>query len=288
MSYRLEKLILLDCNELTEIVKYNMNFISKEFNIHFLPEYTLSAKAGFSKDVISVTDKEGALKVLIEYEAENPVLDATQILSLPFRFVKVVIPHHSVTFIPEDVFDEDKLADYASYLVEHIPNHIHTYRMANLSIVAVFEYDLTLYNRWKALFPDAKILPEFCLILDQALELIPMRGSVLGVHFVSKNLVDLYVFQNGQFLLYNSFDIHFAEDLNYYILNILQQFSLGEYVSKLLISGEITDSVYLDSLKKYSGSIAYLEPKNKIKFDQDLGELEQYKYNTLFDAIICE
>ncbi|UZJ64545.1 DUF3822 family protein [Sphingobacterium sp. KU25419] len=101
-------------------------------------------------------------------------------------------------------FQEDRLSDYAPYLVEHVADHIHTYEMKNLGIVAVFEYDLILYNRWKALFPDAQIFPEFCIILDQAQDLVPIRGSVLGVHFVSDHLVDLYVFQNGQFILYNS------------------------------------------------------------------------------------
>ncbi|WP_400263475.1 DUF3822 family protein [Sphingobacterium sp. SG20118] len=262
-----------------------MNYISEEFNIHFLPEYILSAKAGFSKDVISVTDSQLNLKLLMEYDAENPKLEATQILSLPFRYVKVVMPHQSLTFIPQEVFQADRLTDYAPYLVEHVPGHIHTHEMKNIGIVAVFEYDLTLYNRWKALFPDAEIYPEFSIILDQAQDLVPIRGSVLGVHFVSDHLVDLYVFQNGQFILYNSFDVHFAEDLNYYVLNVLQQFSLGDQVSKVLVSGDIPNENYLRCLEKYSSTIGYLESKSKIQVKQDM---QQRNFNTLFDAILCE
>lgn len=265
-----------------------MNYISEDFNIHFLPEYTLSAKAGFSKDVITVTDKELNLNLLLEYDAENPKLEATQILSLPFRFVKVVIPHQSLTFIPKEVFQEDRLSDYAPYLVEHVPNHIHTYEMKNLGIIAVFEYDLILYNRWKALFPDAQIFPEFSIILDQAQDLVPIRGSVLGVHFVSDHLVDLYVFQNGQFILYNSFDVYFAEDLNYYILNILQQFSLSEKVSKVLISGDIPNDSYMKCLERYSDNVAYLSSKSKVHINHESDDINLKNYNTLFDAILCE
>ncbi|MGA6118961.1 DUF3822 family protein [Sphingobacterium anhuiense] len=265
-----------------------MNYISEKFNIHFLPEYTLSAKAGFSKDVIAVTDKQLNLNLLLEYDAENPKLDATQILSLPFRYVKVVIPHQSLTFIPKEVFQEDRLSEYAPYLVEHVPNHIHTYEMKNLGIVAVFEYDLILYNRWKALFPDAEIFPEFCIILDQAQDLVPIRGSVLGVHFVSDHLVDLYLFQNGQFMLYNSFDVHFADDLNYYILNIIQQFSLTDQVSKVLVSGEIPNYTYRKCLERYSTTIAHLESKSKAHINKDIEGINFKKYNTLFDAILCE
>ena len=47
-----------------------MNYISEKFNIHFLPEYTLSAKAGFSKDVIAdITAKEMVEFAVIGKEA---------------------------------------------------------------------------------------------------------------------------------------------------------------------------------------------------------------------------
>ncbi|UIR57585.1 DUF3822 family protein [Sphingobacterium sp. SRCM116780] len=264
-----------------------MNYISEEFNIHFLPEYTLSAKAGFSKDVIMVTDKQLNLNLLLEYDAENPRLEATQILSLPFRYVKVVIPHQSLTFIPKEVFQEDRLNEYASYLVEHVPHHIHTQELKNLGIVAVFEYDLILYNRWKALFPDAEIFPEFCIVLDQAQDLVPIRGSVLGVHFVSDHLVDLYVFQNGQFILYNSFDVHFTDDLNYYILNILKQLSLTDQVSKVLVSGDIPHDSYIKCLERYSSTIAYLESKSKV-YVRSAEQINFNNYQTLLDAVLCE
>jgi hypothetical protein len=93
-----------------------MNYISKQFNIHYLPEYNLLVKAGFQKDVLAVVDKKSIAPILIEYPSEEPILDATRIMSLPFRFVRVVIPHQTFTFIPKEFFLSEYISEYLQFL----------------------------------------------------------------------------------------------------------------------------------------------------------------------------
>ncbi len=265
-----------------------MNYISKQFNIHYLPEYNLLVKAGFQKDVLAVVDKKSVAPILIEYPSEEPILDATRIMSLPFRFVRIVIPHQSLTFIPKEVFQRENIAQYLQFLGTQDIENTFIYYLDSLNIVALYQLDRLLLNRWRRLFPDAVILPEFAVVLDRAQERISIRGSVLGLHFVTDNIVDFYLFKNGVFQLYNNFEIQHLDDISYYVLNILTQFGLGDSINKILLSGEMPDHSYYKRISRYAGDIEVLDLKTKVALaDQEL-DYDLTPYNVLFDSILCE
>ncbi|WP_294349917.1 DUF3822 family protein [Sphingobacterium sp.] len=265
-----------------------MNYISKQFNIHYLPEYNLLVKAGFQKDVLAVVDKKSVAPIVIEYPSEEPILDATRIMSLPFRFVRVVIPHQTFTFIPKEFFLSDNISDYLQFLGTSDLENTFSYSLDNLNLVAVYQFDGLLLNRWKRLFPDAVILPEFAVVLDRAQERVSIRGSVLGIHFVAENAVDFYLFKNGVFQLYNSFEIHTLDDISYYVLNILTQFNLGDSINKVLLSGEIPNESYYRRISTYTVDIEILDLKTKVVLADREVESNLAPYNVLFDSILCE
>lgn len=265
-----------------------MNYISKQFNIHYLPEYNLLVKAGFQKDILAVVDKKSVAPIVIEYPSEEPILDATRIMSLPFRFVRVVIPHQTFTFIPKEFFLSDNISDYLQFLGTSDLENTFSYSLDNLNLVAVYQFDGLLLNRWRRLFPDAVILPEFAVVLDRAQERVSIRGSVLGIHFVAENAVDFYLFKNGVFQLYNSFEIHTLDDISYYVLNILTQFNLGDSINKVLLSGEIPNESYYKRISTYTADIEILDLKTKVVLADREVESNLAPYNVLFDSILCE
>ncbi|WP_293943568.1 MULTISPECIES: DUF3822 family protein [unclassified Sphingobacterium] len=265
-----------------------MNYISKQFNIHYLPEYNLLVKAGFQKDVLAVVDKKSVAPILIEYPSEEPILDATRIMSLPFRFVRIVIPHQSFTFIPKEVFQKDNTQQYLQFLDMSDADNTFIYYLDNLKLVALYQFDKLLLNRWRRLFPDAVILPEFAVVLDRAQEHISIRGSALGLHFVADNIIDFYLFNNGVFQLYNSFEIHNLDDISYYVLNILTQFSLGDSTDKILLSGEIPNDYYYKRIASYASDVEVLELKTKVVLADQMTNNNLTPYNVLFDSILCE
>lgn len=265
-----------------------MNYISKQFNIHYLPEYNLLVKAGFQKDVLAVVDKKSVAPILIEYPSEEPILDATRIMSLPFRFVRIVIPHQSFTFIPKEVFQKDNTQQYLQFLDMSDADNTFIYYLDNLNLVALYQFDKLLLNRWRRLFPDAVILPEFAVVLDRAQEHISIRGSALGLHFVADNIIDFYLFNNGVFQLYNSFEIHNLDDISYYVLNILTQFSLGDSTDKILLSGEIPNDYYYKRIASYASDVEVLELKTKVVLADQMTNNNLTPYNVLFDSILCE
>ncbi len=286
MSYPLEKAIFA-LRSLNFTIQ-RMNYISNQFNIHYLPEYNLLVKAGFQKDVLAVVDKKSVAPILIEYPSEEPILDATRIMSLPFRFVRVVIPHQTFTFVPKEFFQRDEIEQYVQFLGTSDVENTFVYILDNLNLVAIYQFDGLLLNRWKRLFPDAVILPEFAVVLDRAQERVSIRGNVLGLHFGSENTVDFYLFKNGIFQIYNSFEIHNLDDISYYLLNMLAQFNLGDTIHKALLSGEIPNTSYYSRISAYAGDIEVLDLKTKVVLADREIESNLAPYNVLFDSILCE
>jgi len=135
-----------------------MNYISNQFNIQLIPSYTLLIKAGFMTDILAVIDQSQTIRVFKEYASEKPEVEAMKILSLPFRKVKVVIPHESFSFIPSELFELEKLPIYGSYLSDDNPSHVYYQEIPSLGVTVVYQYDLLLFNRWKSIFPDCQLM----------------------------------------------------------------------------------------------------------------------------------
>lgn len=264
-----------------------MNYISNQFNIQLIPSYTLLIHAGFVTDLLAVVDQQRQLRVFMEYAAEKPETEAMKMLSLPFKKVKVVIPQESFSFIPSELFEEEKLPVYASYLSDENPSHVYFQRIESLGVTVVYQFDLLLLNRWKSIFPECQLIPEFRMVLEQVQSKIPIHGHVLGAHF-SKQQVDLYLFVNGQIQIYNSFEINSIDDLSYYILNIYNEFNIDEKVDKLIVSGLGITEGYLQRLSNYTHQLERIHMTAEVHVPADALELELDPFHTTFDALLCE
>lgn len=259
-----------------------MNYTSDHFNIQYLPHYTLLVKTGFHIDTLVVIDENNSIQVMIEYESEQPEPSALQLLSLPFSKVKVVVPHQGLVFVPTEVFQEDALEEYSEFLVDDQVENTKFQQVAMNGVTAVYQFDMFLYNRWKTLFPEAQFIPEFQVVLEQAQAHIPLQGDVVGVHF-GDQVVDIFVFINGQFQLYNTFEVYGLEDLTYYMLRIFSNFHIKDKVQKLLISGEIPEDIYRIRLTQLAEKIEVMQAKVKIRADVPRVEEQLAGLNTLFE-----
>jgi len=259
-----------------------MNYTSPHFNIQYLPHYTLLVKTGFHIDTLVVMDENNVVQVMMEYESEQPEPSALQLLSLPFSKVKVVVPHQGLVFVPTEVFQEDSLAEYSEFLVDDQVDNTRFQHIALNGVTAVYQYDMFLYNRWQTLFPEAQFIPEFQVVLDQAQAHIPLQGEVLGVHF-GDQAVDIFVFINGQFQLYNTFEVYGMEDLTYYILRIFSSFQIKDKVQKMLISGEIPEDSYRNRLIQMADRVEVVSAKIKASVKEKELEEQLAGLNTLFE-----
>lgn len=229
-----------------------MNYTAKQFHLHYIAQYRLIVKSTYQYDTLYVLDEQDQLLVYMKFESNHPNEEALKLLSLPFQQVYVSVPTNHVTFIPETLFQASDLDKYAAFMENPGRELTHT-ELDFLNIHALYQYDVLLLQRWKSLFPEATFIPEFQLNLLQARPHIPLKGEVLGL-VMHQATTAMFLFINGQFQFYNSFEITGEDDLSYYLLNVFEQFSLRDQVSKILVSGTDIEESYIEKLQRFSAS----------------------------------
>ena len=238
-----------------------MNYTSKLFHFQFIDKYTLIVKANFFYDVLHVVDEQGELMVYIKHQSNQPSEEALKILSLPFKNVYVTIPNHNLTFIPEELFDEDDLDKYQDFM-EYPEEKPIIENLDFLNIRAMYQHDVILFKRWRSLFPQAIFIPEFKLNLTQARSHVPLKGTVLGVVFQDES-IDIFLFINGQFKFFNTFEVASEEDLSYFILNLFKVFGIKDQVSRIVTCGLTGDDRLCKHLNRFSPDIILLNATNQ-------------------------
>jgi len=255
-----------------------MNYTSKLFHFQYIDKYTLIVKANFLYDVLHVVDEQGQLLVYIKHQSNQPSEEALKFLSLPFKRVYVTIPNHNLTFIPEELFDENDLDKYQDFMEYPAAKPV-IENLDFLNIKAIYQYDIILLKRWKSLFPQAVFIPEFKLNLKQARSYVPLQGEVLGVVFHDES-TDIFLFINGQFKFFNSFEVVSEDDLSYFILNLFKVFGIEGQVSRIVRSGVAYDDRLLNHLNRYSDDIVVLKSATQRPTGDDMPE------NTCNDYIL--
>ena len=261
-----------------------MNYTAKQFHLHYISHYTLIVKANYQYDKLYVLDQENQLLVYMNFESHNPSEEALKLLSLPFQNVYVSIPTHNLTFIPNDLFQEIDWDKYQEFM-ENPSQTMSRTTIDFLNIEALFQFDVLLYHRWNTLFPDAKFVPEFKLNLLQARPYIPLKGEVLGVVF-DDNSADIYLFINGQFKFYNTFEIVSDDDLSYFILNVFETFGIQSKVNKILFSGTRIEDSLIEKLRNLSKEVIEITASHPAQSLDD--ESKTFLSHYLLDLPICE
>ena len=103
----------------------------------------------------------------------------------------------------------------------------------------------------------------------QARPHIPLQGEVLGIVF-HEQVVDLFLFINGQFKLYNSFEVYSEEDLSYYVLHLFQVFGIDGKVSKVLYSSMNAESPYIAKLADYGHQVMGIRSQQALSLLDEL------------------
>lgn len=237
-----------------------MNFISVDFHLHYLASYTLYVQSDFINNYLVVLSEENEVLVYLHYDNLQPTAEVVKFLSYPFTNVIVGMPQQNLVWVPTDVFDVSEKYMYAPYFLDDNLDNILVKRNDDLGVIALYQYDAFLYNRWTKIFPDAKFVPNFGVFMQQAEVHISVVGEVLGVH-IYDNQVDMFLFVNNEFKLYNSFEISTPDDLSYFIVSILKNFSLTAGLGKIVVSGVDHESEWADRLVKYTNELVFLEPK---------------------------
>jgi len=262
-----------------------MNFISEDFHLHYIGSYTLYIQSNLNNDYIVVLSAEKEVLIFLQYDNLVPSIEATRILSLPFSKVIIGMVHQNLIWAPTDVFKEEDKELYLPYFLSEKVEAIFHKEIQEIDAVALYEFDQVAYRHWLKIFPEAKIVPSFEVLLQQANQYVSKNGVLLGVHIMD-NQADIFLFVNGEFKLYNTFEVISVDDLNYFVLSIMKNFSLDARIEKVVLSGN-KDEEWAQRLLGYSNELIVLEAKSSwTTVDHEVNVVLK-SLNVLSDTVLC-
>ena len=264
-----------------------MNYIAEDFHLHYIPSYTLYVQSDLHRDHLVVVGPENNVLVYIAYDNENPSMEASKMLSMPFENVFVSLPHQSLIWVPTEVFDPSEMYLYTDYFLDTRKDQIEFQYIENQGVTALYQIESTLSNRWKNMFPQAIILPSFSAVLSQAFRNMDFAVELLGVHIYG-NQVDLFLYVNSEIRIYNTFEIQTPDDLSYFVLMIIKNFSIEGKIQKVLLSGASKDSEWGQRLSFYTKQLDEMESIHKWKITDKNVHQAVKRLNTLSDLALCE
>jgi len=262
-----------------------MDYISSQFNVQLLPAYKLLVHVGQKTDKLTVVDQQHTLYAYLEYDAIHPAVKATQLLSLPFPHVRIILPLEQFTFVPQEVFEEAHLDLYKQAMDNTLETPVFFQPLEDLGLVVVFQYNPLLYKKWQSVFAQASIQPDLATVLSRAKQHASKQGITLGI-YTNHFKTGIFLFKHGQFQFYNTFAVQTIDDLNYYILNVMQSFEIRDTMPIILLLGDPLSAGHIARLKHYSNQVVTLETAVEIKAYIELIHIR--KQVVLFDSLLCE
>lgn len=263
-----------------------MDYTSVDFKIPFISHYSLYISGDYIKDELVVIDDNEQVLLVKTYDTIQPPQDVAKLLSLPFPKVYITLPHQQLIWVPTDVFRESDLNDFVPFFENGVG--ILSKEFDTLGVTALYQYDLLLYNRWNKIYANAQFVPVFEVTLQQVQPQIPIRGSVLGVYVYDRE-VDLFLFVDGEFKFYNTFEAATIDDMSYFVLQLFKNFGITDRVDKILLGGIGLQSAWTQRLALYSEELELIRAKQRwtINADDASDDMQIDSFHVLADSVLC-
>lgn len=293
-KYSRETILLLSMNKL-------MHLIDDEFQSQNAAKCDLLIHLGFETIQYAIIDKvRDELKALVEYElngtsSPKSLINALESLpecakefKYPFNKVKISFDSYLYTFIPQDLFIDGDVHEYAKFIESAQTNDVLTKTISAANIQNVFKINSELYIAIKNIFGNAIIFNQANPFIQGILKNYKKDNSSLFIDINKKHIQIAYL-EHSKLAFYNIFDCVNVDELNYFILNCIETLKINVTDCALILSGKISknDDSY-NRLEKYFKDIQFVDYELIVKNPEKFNELLGHHYFPLISLDQCE
>lgn len=209
---------------------------------------------------ILIVDQENNIRLIEEQEVELFLNKDWSFVNLRFAKTFITALPETFIFIPEEFEDANQGTTIAPFL--DTDNSVLNAKIKNTTITTYFtlnEKVLDIHN----LFSESKLIPSSNILIQQILS-IPSKGIEAIAINVYREDIEIVYTKNEQFIFYNRFPKANADDFNYYLLSVFEQFAIQVAHVQFYLTGDIDvhDENY-ERLSKYSAHIHFLADLNR-------------------------
>ncbi len=224
--------------------------------LHFA-RYNEEAGAGFIFSVCPIRRQLSAAEAIQEACAADSVAQG------PSSSVEILI-NSAATPIPLTDFQEEDCEAYYYYCFPDTKKKSRVFYdiVAPANVVLLFALDEAVCQTIEKRYDNVHYSSALTPVLRHFAQKRERPGERKRLFaYCQEATCDIAIFENGQLLLLNRYEVHDAADTTYYILNVAQQLGINSQNSPLTIAGtgELRNATGKE-LEQYAPNVCYLNP----------------------------
>ncbi len=255
----------------------------------------LSILVGMDSFAYMVNDENLYIQILKEYSFKTieanqdwsavigPIIEKDKHLRASFNHIWVGVDHRVATLVPNRLFQSDEKKAYLENLVElDDKDELVKDDLNDLSAKLVYPFHKTLQAVFQKHFPGFRSY-HLVTTLSKALRAHTARqnGYHLFVLFHS-NSIRVVLYDKQDLLFINHFSYQSATDVVYYLLMVIDQFSLSTMELPVYLAGQLLkDSEIFRLLSRYINSLRFMEAPPQFEMGSHLKRYPEYFFYDL-------
>lgn len=210
---------------------------------------------------ILIVDQENNIRLIEEQEIELFLTKDWSFVNLRFAETLITALPETFIFIPEEFEDTDNDQSIIAPFLDS-DSQVLNATIKDTTINTYFTINEKVLD-FQNLFSESKLIPSANILIQQLLSIPSEKAEVIGINIYKEDIELVYI-KNEQFIFYNRFPKANADDFNYYLLSVFEQFAIQVAHTKFYLAGDINpqDENY-ERLSKYSAHIHFLADINK-------------------------
>lgn len=209
-------------------------------------------------------------------------------LNQRFEQVKVSSETFNFVFIPSELYAESSSPSFRNFVQSTKPTSTFTNTMLDGKVHTVSAVEDHVITPLKKRFPNAVVYSQAEALIESALKSFANTSGLRVVIQFNTGSFEMVIVSEGEFIFYNIFSFENADDFNYYLLLIKQQFELQQD-TPVLLAGEIEKySELYRRIARYFQHIRFSDSTSMIKHPDSFKLLPSHQFFSLLSMSLCE
>lgn len=281
----------------------HIHFIDKSFDYINVEKYQLSLQVFLKGFSFSVLDREKNKFValghytfsrVLSYRTLVKLVDETianePLLQCNFSHVKLMFATANYTFVPSAFYSEDTKNVFYCFNQDLQAGEelLANYIFGNASNV-IFSIPAVVTSFFKSKYPTVKIYHQSVPFIEELTLKSKLDTPDKRVFInVFSSMFDFVFVENGEVLLYNTFNYKSINDFNYFFLNAIDNLKLSPLTTQLYLCGNVTsDSEIIESLKEYIKNINYFVMPTHFEYAYGFNDVPAHFFTNMINLYQC-
>lgn len=210
------------------------------------------------------------------------LFEKSELLNLPYQQVQIAIYGEDEISIPNELFDENSIGLHSKLIKNN--SFINQFKQNHFDFTTIFGLARPLQTAITNQLNNVKIYPHFAGLLALAEN---TKDNQLFLDFSANSFTALFV-KDGKVIFQKCYETVNAEELNYFILLLINQLNISTSEIAVHLSGIIhTDDHKYECLQKYFPKIEFVTLVTEINVEL-LEDMPVHYYTNLLALTQCE